>query len=351
MYLCHFLSMLVLSIPFLVAVPSPFEHLLGFHSFHRRRYSPSLSKLRSTEAGPLSGKRKTEHLQIISLSYVQMWSSPPHLRKPKENQRKTHNGFPSGSTWIYLDLSGTGSTKTTMVGFGFQISPSLWATAFLPGKDSKNVRSMRSNAKQCESTRASAMNKCEWCKAIVVHVANQCKCGKVRSQVISNHNPHVFDKRPLGHLEGAGAGHHWDQMVIKYPKMTVEIAPKVLKHDNAEGVNKRPEPQKMERCKDRRPHKLKGNPNEKGSRSHSQHATMPYLVLNSDGLLSAQRTWEQRFQPLSHWLCKVQRSRQKWQNANGAHSLTPKMHGNLADVAPPIKKGFKKGLQVEGPSA
>ena len=107
MYLCHFLSMLVLSIPFLVAVPSPFEHLLGFHSFHRRRYSPSLSKLRSTEAGPLSGKRKTEHLQIISLSYVQMWSSPPHLRKPKENQRKTHNGFPSGSTWIYLDLPGS----------------------------------------------------------------------------------------------------------------------------------------------------------------------------------------------------------------------------------------------------
>ena len=102
--------MLVLSIPFLVAVPSPFEHLLGFHSFHKRRYSPSLSKLRSTEAtkgGSLSGKRKTEHLQIISLSYVQMWSSPPHLRKPKENQRKTHNGFPSGSTWIYLDLPGS----------------------------------------------------------------------------------------------------------------------------------------------------------------------------------------------------------------------------------------------------
>ena len=82
------------------------EHLLGFHSFHKRRYSPSLSKLRSTEAtkgGSLSGKRKTEHLQIISLSYVQMWSSPPHLRKPKENKGKRT----TVSIWIYLDLPGS----------------------------------------------------------------------------------------------------------------------------------------------------------------------------------------------------------------------------------------------------
>lgn len=134
--------MLVLSIPFLVAVPSPFEHLLGFHSFHRRRYSPSLSKLRSTEAGPLSGKRKTEHLQIISLSYVQMWSSPPHLRKPKENQRKTHNGFPSGSTWIYLDLSGTGSTKP-------DLSKPL-SNCFLAWK---RLQKCAKHAKQCKAMR------------------------------------------------------------------------------------------------------------------------------------------------------------------------------------------------------
>lgn len=36
----------------------------------------------------------------------------------------------------------------------------------------------------------------------------------------------------------------------------------------------------------------------------------------------------------------------------GAHSLTPKMHGNLADVAPPIKKGLSERLAgVEGAKA
>ena len=297
----------------------------------------------------------TNHLSELRTDVVKSTAPAKAKGKPKENQRKTHKGFPPGSTWIHLDLSGTGSTVRLRC-FRFPDLSKPLSNCFLAWKRrQKSAKHALRNAKQCESTRASAMNKFEWCKAIVIHVANQCKCGKVRSQVISNHNPHVFGKRPFGHLEGAGAGHHWDQMVIKYPKMTIEIAPKVLKHDNAEGVNKRPEPQKMERCKDRRPHKLKGNPNEKGSRSHSQHATMPYLVLNSDGLLSAQRTWEQRSHPLSHWLYAkcMGISRQNDQMPMvpyGAHSPTPKMHGNLADVAPPIKKGLSERLAgVEGP--